>query len=154
MNSNIKIVFLTSAFLFSLAAFTFAQSGAVDEPVILPSNDSGELSASVIDGMRSTIGDERLFVIARSGTGETKSRITRNRLAYAKWFMLVRTGFNRQTSVFAEGEPIKGEGRIEFYIGSRLHLVILAPRNKIPNLTCCPDYIAPTKKKQKKKRKG
>jgi hypothetical protein len=35
-------------------------------------------------------------------------------------------GLNSQETVFAEGERLKGEGRIEFYLGSYLRLVILA----------------------------
>lgn len=154
MNKIIKAAIFTSAFLFLLAIFNSAQTTA-DTPETVPSNGSGEVSASAIDGMRSLIGNERLFVISRPGTGETKTRIAQYRLANAKSFMLESRNFNRQTSVFAEGEPVEGEGRIEFYIGNRLWLIILAQRNKIPKLTCCDDYFPPAKKKTKpKKRKS
>lgn len=130
------------------SSHTVAQE-SLDEPYIISSNESGELSSAITDAMRSEIHDQRLFVIVRLGKGETNRKINRIRLSKTKSFMLLK-GFDKATSVFAEGERVEDEGRIEFYIGSRLRLVILAKRNEMPYLTCCPDYIPPAKKRVKK----
>ncbi|HEX6127238.1 MAG TPA: hypothetical protein VFZ23_17835 [Pyrinomonadaceae bacterium] len=142
------------ACLFAASNSALSQNVREGEPYIIESNSSGELSSALIDAMRSEMQGERLFVIVRLGTGETSSVLNRVRLLNTKSFIFYK-GFDQQTSIFAEGERVEGEGRIEFYIGSRLRLVTLAPRNKMPNLTCCEDYFAPSKKNQKRKnRKG
>lgn len=152
-----KLTFIILAFLVcSLASSNsaLAQNAWEGEPYIIESNSSGEISSAVTDAMRSEMKGERLFVIVRLGTGETNRLLNQARLQNTKAFMLGK-GFDRQTSVFAEGERVEGEGRIEFYIGSKFRLVTLAPRNKMPNLTCCEDYFPPAKRKPKrKKRKG
>lgn len=153
----VKFIFIIFAFLvcsFAASDSALAQNAWAGEPYIIESNSSGEISSAVTDAMRSEMQGERLFVIVRLGTGETSSVLNGVRLRNIKAFMLDK-GFDRQTSVFVEGEHIEGEGRIEFYIGSKLRLVTLAPRNKMPNLTCCEDYFPPAKRKLKrKKRKG
>jgi hypothetical protein len=142
------LAFLVCTFAPSNTAF--AQKGWWEgEPYIIPSNESGEISSAVTDAMRLEIKGERLFVIVRLGRGEANRLLNQVRLHIAKGFML-RKGFNGQTSVFALGEPVEGEGRIEFYIGSKLRLVTLAPRNKLPNLTCCEDYSPPSRKRTKR----
>ena len=148
-----KFGFLFLAFSLLLAANTqtlFAQNKS-DEPFIAPSDDSGENASSVIDSLRilSARGGERLFVVARRGDRETNN-ISLKRLAQAKTFLIKIKGFPAETTVFAIGEPLKGEGGIEFYLGSQLKLVTLAKRNKMPKLTCCPDYFPPVKSNRRK----
>ena len=93
-----------------------------------------------------------MFVIARLGKTENSNRISIARLSYTKAVLFQQRRFPFQSPVFAEGERVDGQGRIEFYLGSNLRLVTLAKRNKIPNLTCCPDYNPPVKRKSKRKR--
>lgn len=147
----IILVFLASSLV--VADFAFAQT-VVDEPFIVESNSSGESSSSIIDQMavEAKQSGERLFVIVRLGTGETNRRLSFVRLYNTRQYVSDKS-FNPQKLVFAEGESIKGEGRIEFYLGSRLRLVLLAPRNKMPNLTCCEDYMPLVKKKPKRKKR-
>jgi hypothetical protein len=130
----------------------FAQS-TLDQPCIVPSDSSGEISSSEIDRMSMDVRGtrERLFVIARLGTGETSRRLNRARLHNTKQYLSIKA-FDPQTTVFAEGELAKGEGRIEFYLGGRLRLVILAKRNQMPNLTCCEDYFPAGRGRPKKNR--
>jgi hypothetical protein len=150
-----KFGFLFLAFsLFFLVnnQLMFAQN-KLDEPFIAPSDASGEDASSVIDAIRnlSAIKGGRLFVVARRGDGESDS-ISLVRLAEAKTHLIKIKGFPVETSIFSVGERIKGEGRIEFYLGSQMKLVIMAKRNKMPNLTCCPDYFPPVKNKPRKRK--
>ncbi len=134
-------------------ASAFGQTVA-DEPYKIPSNSSGEENSALTDGIaiEARQSGERLFVIVRLGKGETSRRLNQVRLMNTKSYML-RKSFDAQTAVFAEGERVEGEGRIEYYLGSRLKLITLAPRNKMPNLTCCEDYFPPVKRKLKRKKR-
>ncbi len=151
----VKFTFIILAlFLSSFAASVFGQTVVADEPYTIPSNSSGEENSALTDGIaiEAQQSGERLFVITRLGKGETSSRLNQVRLINTKSYML-RKNFNRKTAVFAEGERVEGEGRIEYYLGSKLKLITLAPRNKMPNLTCCEDYFPPEKKKPKRKKR-
>jgi hypothetical protein len=154
---RVKFTFIFVAFVFcSLAAceLAFAQR-ASDEPYIVPSDSSGEINSREIDSMavEAKHNGERLFVIARLGAGETSRRLNLARLYNTREYLSVKS-FDPQTTIFAEGERVAGEGRIEFYLGSRLRLVTLARRNKMPNLTCCEDYFPAAKSKPKRKKRG
>ena len=94
-----------------------------------------------------------MFVIARLGKTEKSNRINIARLAYTRTFLLKMRKFPFQTAIFAESDRADDEGRIEFYLGSHLRLVTLAKLNKIPNLTCCPEYVPPVKTKPRRKTK-
>ena len=77
---------------------------------------------------------EKAFVIAHLGTGETNPRLNRRRLND------VKTQFglgNSPKLIFAEGAPVRGAGRIEFYLGSELMSVSLLARNGDFCATCC-----------------
>ena len=153
----VKFTSVVLAFaLYSLAACgsAFAQRTSA-EPYIVPSDSSGEINSREVDSMavEARESGERLFVIGRLGTGETSRRLNLARLYNTRQYLSGKS-FDQQAIVFAEGGRVKGEGRIEFYLGSRLRLVTLAKRNKMPNLTCCEDYIPPAKSKPERKRRG
>ena len=144
------ILFVLFLGLFSVSVFGQISS---DEPYQIPSNSSGEENSALTDAVaiEAKQSGERLFIIVRLGKGEVSRRINQVRLLNTKSFML-RKGIDKQTAVFAEGERTEGEGRIEYYLGGKLKLITLAQRNKMPNLTCCDDYIPPTKKNRKRKK--
>lgn len=149
-----KCLYLLSILLCSLlicSANSFAQNIS-DKPFIAPSNAGGEetiLNIEMIVRDVNTSG-ERLFVISRLSTNENP-RQTNFRLLNTKQKLLLM-GTDSQKVIFAEGERVKGEGRIEFYLGSNLRLVILAKRNQMPNLTCCEDYNPPVKRRSRKRK--
>jgi hypothetical protein len=147
-----KLAFTLLIFLFISFVNNVNSLAQNIEPFIAQSNASGEETIATLEviAIESKNRGERLFVIARLGTGETR-RAAKTRLFNTQQ-KLSSLGFNSQNTVFAEGERVKGEGRIEFYLGSHLHLVILAKRNKMPNLTCCEDYFPPAKRKTQKRK--
>lgn len=78
---------------------------------------------------------EKAFVIAHLGTGETSSRLNRRRLND------IRTEFginwDSDKIILAEGERVRGQGRIEFYLGSELMSLSLMGRNQDFCSLCC-----------------
>ena len=149
-----RIIFIAFTFFICLLALTlsaFGQTVADGKPDIIPSNSSGEYHSALTDSLAVELqhSNERLFVIVIPGTGETSS-LNLARLMSVKSYLSAKR-YGSQQPVFAEGERAKGEGRIEYYVGSQLRLVMFAPQNKIPNFTCCNDYIPPKRKPRRKK---
>lgn len=149
----VKFTFIALALFLGLFATSAFGQIVTDELYKIPSNSSGEENSALADSIAvlAKNSGERLFVIVRLGKGETSSRVNRVRLLNVKNFMMQR-GFDQKNAAFAEGERVEGEGRIEYYLGSRLILMTLAPRNKMPNLTCCVADDPPRKRKSKRKK--
>ena len=77
---------------------------------------------------------EKGFVIAHLGTGETDPRLNRRRLNDVK----IELGLGSTPKIiFADGDRVRGLGRIEFYLGSELMSVPLLARNGHFCATCC-----------------
>jgi hypothetical protein len=68
-----------------------------------------------------------LIIIARLGTGEVSSNLNQTRLAVAKEYVL-RRGADLKY-VLAQGERVKGLGRLELYVGGKLYDVLPLKRN-------------------------
>lgn len=134
-----RIIFVGLTFfcLFHFSQSIFGQDKPV-YPYIAPSNDSGEMASSFIDIMMAEAKErnERIFIIVRTGTNE-KEIFTAHRLRSTKRHFLYKK-IDLKNFVFAQGERTKGKGRIEFYLGNELRLILLANRHRMPNLTCCP----------------
>lgn len=82
---------------------------------------------------------ERVFVIGRLGKRETSRLLNRRRLHIARNHLVTSGRLNKDFVVFAEGDQSDKEGRLEFYLGSKLYLVSLIERGKDVCLTCCND---------------
>lgn len=148
-----KCAFLLLTFFLILSVSDerlFAQN-VKDEPFVAESGASGEETILNIENLvrDAKSSGERVFIISRLNKREAprwanvRSRITRWKLS--------SMSLAPQQILIAEGEKVEEEGRIELYLGSRLRLVILAKRNKMPNLTCCDEYVPPTKRIRKKR---
>lgn len=68
--------------------------------------------------------DQSLLVIARLGSEDHKPRRNQTRLTGVR-ANFARLQFPPDRLVLAEGEQVKGQGRVEFYIGGRLSYVLL-----------------------------
>ena len=79
------------------------------------------------------------FVTARLDRGETVRSLSLQRLQAARSYLVATKGVDKEQVIFAEAEKTTGEGRLEFYLGSRLMIVSLAPRGKNVSLVCCLD---------------
>ncbi len=105
-----------------------------------------------------------LIVLARLGNGENSHELIRRRLYNARQFIKERGGrLASEKIVVAEGEPVKGYGRLEYYIGGELYQQLLFRKNRYICQSCCGDSFDkrfyPDKEfydrqqKQKRKRK-
>jgi hypothetical protein len=79
--------------------------------------------------------NERMFVVTRLGTGETSHRLSQRRLADIK--AEYGDNFRNGKIVLTEGARVRGLGRVEFYLGSKLYWVTLLPRNADFCSGCC-----------------
>ena len=79
--------------------------------------------------------DARLFVIVRLGDGETSRNLVHRRMFNIKAYINGRV--KPEKVIFAEGGRVKGEGRVEFYVGSKLKQVSLLRRGGDLCVCCC-----------------
>ena len=146
---NWVLLLLTALAVFGQSAK--AQQTSTEPYIVKGDGNAGELNSASLDYLvnehQST--GERFFVIARLGRGEKARSLNQKRLQSARYFLLEMKRLGKEQIVFAEGEPIDGEGRIEFYLGSHLKLVSLAERGKSVSLICCVGDAAPPRKIKK-----
>ena len=106
-----------------------------------------------------------LIVNARLGDGENSRELTRRRLYNVrKFFSEGSSKLASEKVVVAEGERVKGYGRLEYYLGGELYEQILFFKNGYICHSCCgPDekyypgkeiYERQQKQKQKRKRRA
>jgi len=74
------------------------------------------------------------FVIVRAGDGED-SRILNHRFNIVSKYLKKFLG--ESDLVFARGEPVSGQGRVELYVDGDLYLVMMAKRGRVPCMNCC-----------------
>jgi hypothetical protein len=119
-----------------------AQNKVIEPHVVqgdLSACESNAVSFDTLASMlRSTI-DERLLVVARLGKGENSRELNRRRLYNVRTCFKGNWEIDAKRFVFAEGDKIEGEGRVEFYIGNDLIIVSVVKRGKDICVDCC-DY--------------
>ncbi len=140
-NNIYNIFFLTIIWGMTCSANAFGQKAfeTQENPnVVQSSRASGELNSLYVDlvGSEAVQSKERVFVIFRAGDGEGP-RTNGRRFNVIRKFLQKGKGYESLNVVYALGEKVKGEGRIEFYIGSKLRLITLAKRGKMPTMDCC-----------------
>lgn len=77
-------------------------------------------------GRASDLEGTHLIVVARPGSGETSPRLNRERL---KIVMVYLKRYPELKVVGAEGESVKGLGRVEVYVGGKLLYTIPIKKN-------------------------
>ena len=88
---------------------------------------------AVLDGIHQTVpADELIIVIARAGDHDKRASLSKRRLhnvrVYWSEFLYEKSRRNPETIILAEGERVKGLGRLEFYVGGKLdHVMKVAP---------------------------
>lgn len=103
-----------------------------------------------------------LIVIVRLGDGENSSELIQRRIYNMREYIKYRyNSLASEKVIVAEGETVKGNGRIEYYLGGQLSERLLYPKNGYICHSCCgPDeryypynFIYERQQKQKQKRK-
>jgi kynurenine formamidase len=107
--------------------------------------NAGELNSLELDALANQLMDSNanMKVVARLGDGETDSSLNQTRLETARKYLIEMRGIDKATVTFTEGESIKGEGRLEFYLDNELMLISLAERGKDVRIGCCGDEEDP-----------
>ena len=122
--------------LFFSVAMLLAQTPGQTAPVrpdkpINCENFQGHLDHAIIEWQK--LEDTRLILIARLGTGERHKKLNRARLEYVEDYLKTR----KVDYLLAEGERVKGLGRLEVYVGG--HLVMSIPVEKGATRLCSGD---------------
>jgi hypothetical protein len=156
-----KTIFIIFTFAFCFFATSDSVFGQTcpKYPCVIDSVDSGEVASAGIDNFlyHSLESGERIFVIAHLGKEKSDSGRNLNRLCEVRNYFLdllsnkqIKEYFNLFPVIFAEGAGVEGEGKIEFYLGSKLHLTRHIKRNRTANLDCCGE-LTQSEVKQKNK---
>ena len=99
---------------------------------------------AVLDGIhQKTPADDSIIIIARLGNGDKRLNLNRRRLHNVRvyWTEFLYEGHRRKpgTVILAEGEPVKGFGHLEFYVGEKLVYVMkVAPNADLFVGSCYP----------------
>jgi hypothetical protein len=79
-----------------------------------------------------------LIIVARLGDGERSRELIRRRL-YNVREKLKERGVSEESMVVAQGERVRGYGRVEFYISGKKAESLLVSRNNDICVECCGD---------------
>lgn len=136
-----KIIALSFLMMLCAVGAAKAQQTTAAAYIVKSDANAGELNSAQLDYLATEqqTTNERIFVIARLGRSETARALNLQRLKAARSYLVETKGINKEQIVFAEGERVAGEGRLEFYLGSKFMLVSLAPRGENVRLVCCVD---------------
>jgi hypothetical protein len=80
---------------------------------------------------------DAVIAIARLGAREYSREINRRRLFNVKYYLEQYRGLNPKRIVVAEGERVKGYGRVELYVEGVLLEVLVAEYGKDLCVSCC-----------------
>jgi hypothetical protein len=117
---------------------TAAAQISSQEPVTVAGDANAcELNALHLDMLINVAreGSERVFVVARLGRGETSRYLVHRRLHNARTYLVGRLA--PESVILAEGERTNEQGRVEFYLGSRLMIKALVARGGDLCVDCC-----------------
>ncbi|MDQ3748634.1 MAG: hypothetical protein M3367_06435 [Acidobacteriota bacterium] len=132
-----KNLFLILA-LFIFAGISFAQKNTDEATIVSADANSCELNSLYIDLLRNELSknNEKVFVFVRKTKGET-NYVRQQRLSQIRSILLGYKGYAKEKVIFAEGEDDETQGKVEFYLGSRLFFVALAKNNLRICWDCC-----------------
>ena len=114
--------------------------------------DESNFNIVRVDALERLGEDDFLIVIARLGSGDRSRDLNRRRLsATREWFN--KAAFPTNRLVLAEGERVRGNGRVEFYVGGVLTHVILPKPNVGLCIECCnprpEDFTSPRERRRR-----
>ena len=125
-----KASLVALAFCCIIIGHAAAQSTKISEPILV-NGDNNEDSKSWLDYLAITAGEDKLIImIARRGSKEISPKLAWRRLKTASSYLVGERLIPKQRTILAEGEVIRGQGRIEVYLDGKLFMVIRFVRNK------------------------
>jgi hypothetical protein len=121
---------------------------STDEQSSQPILTSCEENIALLSASHQSAGEDGLVIaIARLGDGEHRRELNRRRLHNVRVY-LTEFDWKRapETVITAEGERVKGFGRVDLYVGGKLVAVLGIKRNgDLLVGSCEPDDIRPVK---------
>lgn len=146
-----KNLFLTICLI--LLGFVIPSAAQENETIISRSSDGAfcELNKVYLEKLflQQKETNEKLFVISAISKKE-KQTLRSSRIYNANIFLTQIMKFDKNNVLFAENISNQEMGILEFYLGSKLFLVIEQPFNKIGCFTCCEEYTPKKARKRKK----
>jgi hypothetical protein len=128
--SGFKIIVIALAICSAVTSHALAQGVEVSKPIVV-NGASYEDSKTHLDFLAERAGDDKLIImIARLGDGESARNLNRRRLRTARSHQEIVRAIPRERIVIAEGESVRGSGRIEVYLDGKLLMVFLFGKNK------------------------
>lgn len=122
MNARRKL--LTLALWLPLAAHVAAQDARAQESDVTPGSNC-ESNIARLDNADVGAGKESVLIaVARLGGGEVSRRYNRRRLHNLRLYLTMVRKRDAKNLVVAEGERVRGAGRVELYAGGKLIDVI------------------------------
>jgi hypothetical protein len=79
----------------------------------------------------------KTIVIARLGNGERSRELNRRRLFNVQTFLSRYKTIGAENIVAAEGEKVRGYGRVEIYVGGKLLETLTVLKNEDLMVDCC-----------------
>jgi hypothetical protein len=132
--------------LFAGAAGAGTQDKATKPAALLPSDCEANIAA--LSAANHDAGQDGLVIaIARLGDGESRRELNRRRLHNVRVY-LTEFDWKRdpKTLILAEGERVKGYGRVELYVkGMQYHVLAVKRNGDLLVGSCEPDDIRPKK---------
>jgi len=112
---------------FAITSLGQNQAGVVELKSAGCEIDEANFNVVGVDALERLGDKDFLIAIARLGSGDKRRGLNRIRLSAAKEW-LSNAAFPINKLVLAEGERVRGNGRVEFYIGGKLtHIILPAP---------------------------
>jgi hypothetical protein len=125
-----KLALLAFIICFGAVFHARAQTTAATEP-ILANGGNNEDSKAVLDLIAQKAGAEKLIImVVRHGDREVSHKLNRGRLEIASTYLQNSRGIPKAHLIRAEGERIRGRGRLEIYLDGKLLVIFTFPRNR------------------------
>jgi len=119
-----------------LSTLAAAQNTKPEKPIIIGEGrgidgTNCEDTMAVLDLIAQTGNEEEtIIIISRLGRGETSRNIVRHRLRNLREYLYRTRGIAKERIIVAEGERVRGLGKVEAYVGGELLTTFYMKRNR------------------------
>lgn len=127
--ANIKLIVIALVICVT-PGHAAAHCAEVSEPRII-NGGNYESTIAELDLIAQTVGEDKLIImIARVGNREPARSLNRLRLQAVRDYLKFTRAISEQRIVTAEGDPVRGLGRVEVYLDGKLFTVFTLPRKR------------------------
>lgn len=130
ISANIRLTFIALVICCVMTGYATAHCSEVSEPRII-NGSNYESTIAELDLIAQTVGEDKLIImIARVGNREPAHSLNRRRLRTVRDYLKFTRAISEQRIVTAEGEPMRGLGRVEVYLDGKLFTVFTLERKR------------------------